>query len=180
MSGAQSIMKTFTLLFILFSYSLLHGEVQPENPVLPPVDPAPVGKPPAPVIVNDVKWKGEMKKFQGIWKPVAAEYRGNALEPSDQNWTLVVSDDTVIQLRSGNIHVQGSMELANPSKGFHRAFWRYSNGTVNNAVIYFFVGKDSLVTCWNGATNSIPEWPTDFSSGTECGVDYLVVWKRQS
>jgi uncharacterized protein (TIGR03067 family) len=123
--------------------------------------------------------KEELKLVQGVWKPVSAENEGKELDPKEDDWTLKFWGDKVVQLRNGKVHVEGKVEIAKPTKTCRRAYWKYTNVEVNNSVIYFFVGRDTLVTCWNGSDATIAEWPTGFTTGSPGTGVYLVVWKRE-
>jgi uncharacterized protein (TIGR03067 family) len=124
--------------------------------------------------------KEEIERLQGVWKPISAENEGKQLDPKEDDWTLKFTGEKVVQLRKGTVHVEGKVEIASPTKTSKRAYWKHTNVDVKNSVIYFFVGPDTLVTCWNGKDDgSIMEWPTGFATGSPGTGAYLVVWKRE-
>jgi uncharacterized protein (TIGR03067 family) len=129
---------------------------------------------------DDKTAREELKLLQGVWKPVAAEQNGKELDPKEDDWTLQFDGDKVTQLRKGDIHVEGKVEVATPSNTSKRAYWKHTNPReINNSVLYFFIGPDTLVTCWNGSDENIAPWPTGFATGAAGTGVYLVVWKRQ-
>lgn len=166
-------MKTSLVVLCCLQFTFLYGE----NPGLD------VGLEPLPPAIPECDKKklcdSKLAKFQGIWKPITAEYEGEKLEPEKQKWTLIISDNTVLQLRRGRVHVEGRMEVNNIHKGVERAVWKFTNVPVTNNVIYSFEEEDVLVTCWNAKRNGVLVYPTVFNSTGEGSGQYLVVWKRQ-
>jgi uncharacterized protein (TIGR03067 family) len=128
---------------------------------------------------DDKVVKAELERLQGVWKPMSAEYEGKPYDMKEEGRTLTISGDKVVQRLKDKVHVEGQVEIASPAKAVKRAYWKHADAKVNNSVIYFFVGDDTLVTCWRGKDETIPEWPTGFTTDSaEAGV-YLVVWKRE-
>ena len=129
--------------------------------------------------IGENTMEADLECLQGSWQPISAEYKGKAIDPKEHDWTLEFAAGRVVQLRRGKVHVEGSVQVVKPGPSSKRAYWKYTNVDVTDAVIYFFVGRDTLISCWSGEQRNVPEWPTEFSTRSPKGGSYLVVWKRQ-
>src|SRR5207237_8452265 len=108
------------------------------------------------------------------------EQNGKQFDPKEDDWTLKFTGDKVVQLRKGEVHVEGKVEVATLTKTSKRAYWKHTTPReINNSVMYFFIGPDTLVTCWNGSDENVVPWPTGFATGSPGAGVYLVVWKRE-
>jgi hypothetical protein len=111
------------------------------------------------------------KRFHGTWRMTS--YEGDIGD--NKKYEVRFAAGQVTWLIDGKVTLEGKCHIAEPTKHAKRGLWKWDNG-VTDAFIYFFVGEDTLVTCWR--YNS-PDWPTVFATGgTECG-HYLFVWKRE-
>ena len=120
---------------------------------------------------DDTTVEANLESLQGSWRPISAEYKGKALD-SDDYRTLKFTGDKVAQLRKGKVHVEGSVQMAKPGQSSKRAYWKYTNVNVTDAVTFFFVGRDTLITCWTGEQRTVPEWPTEFSTRSPGGCTF--------
>jgi uncharacterized protein (TIGR03067 family) len=120
----------------------------------------------------------ELERLQGVWKPVSAEYGGKKLDPKEDDWTLKIAGNKIVQLRKGKVHVEAMIQIEEPMNDSKRAHWKYTNANVTDSVIYFF-SRDTLVACRSGKEGAVPDWPTRFATNAPGGGTYLVVWKRE-
>jgi uncharacterized protein (TIGR03067 family) len=112
----------------------------------------------------------ELAALQGTWIPLQNEEGGNKVQ-GELNFKQIIKGDKVTFQVNGETKAEGKVVL-NPAKSPQHLDFQFTSGQTD-LIIYVRAG-DYITYCGNrdGKTR-----PSEFTSGTAKGGEYLMVWK---